>query len=526
MLGQCPIFPDLADTEEAESEFEIPGVSAVENADTNAVEPIRPRHKVGRCELHLWVNWAAAAPRIADKIRLVPEEPAGKTEQRDIDFDQRYMERAVEQARKCASEDDRVHPKVGVVVVKDGEELATAFRGELSNGEHAEFTALEKKLANEMVAGATVYTTLEPCTTRNHPKLPCAVRLIERKVRRVVIGILDPNPKISGKGFRELRKANIAVDVFPPDLMSKIEEMNREFIRHHENAPEPAPLESGAHAARATLERPADPAKKAAAAEFLRLATGKWHLQFTGGGKPIPGEKCRIDAAGGYYLLDRQPGQLWCKIEDVHYDAVTREATFFKVKMRGKHWRRRETVVLLPDGRRMEGHDGRRRSLVYDRLVADGVRCSGDPVSARDRVFISYSHKDNKFLRELLTHLKPLKLAGCVTHWSDRQIQPGSKWFDEIKNALALSKVAILLVTKDFLASDFIHEHELGPLLKEAEQGEVRILWVLVRACSYKETPLKHYEAVIPPDKPLAEMKAERDRAWVRICEEIKKAVK
>jgi hypothetical protein len=46
----------------------------------------------------------------------------------------------------------------------------------------------------------------------------------------------------------------------------------------------------------------------------------------------------------------------------------------------------------------------------------------------------------------------------------------------------------------------------------------------LGRACSYKETPLKDYQAVIPPDKPLAEMKAERDKAWVRVCEEIKKA--
>jgi hypothetical protein len=60
-------------------------------------------------------------------------------------------------------------------------------------------------------------------------------------------------------------------------------------------------------------------------------------------------------------------------------------------------------------------------------------------------------------------------------------------------------------------------------LLKEAEKGGVRILWVLVRACSYQETPLKHYQAVISLDKPLAEMRAERDRAWVRICEEIKK---
>jgi hypothetical protein len=145
--------------------------------------------------------------------------------------------------------------------------------------------------------------------------------------------------------------------------------------------------------------------------------------------------------------------------------------------------------------------------------------------SARDTVFISYSHKDKKFLDELLTHLKPLVRAERVSIWSDKQIQPGAKWFDEIMLALASTKVAVMLVTRDFLASDFIHEHELGPLLKKAQQGGVRVLWVLVRACAYKETPLKDYQALISPDKPLAEMKAERDSAWVKVCEAIKAAL-
>jgi len=157
----------------------------------------------------------------------------------DHDLDRKFMERAVEEARKSRTEDSRVHPKVGVVIVKDGKELAVAYRGEQEEGDHAEFTAMEKKLVDVEIAGATVYTTLEPCTSRNHPKVPCAVRLNERKVKRVVIGMLDPNPIISGKGVHKLREANIAVDLFPSDLMSKIEEMNREFIRHHKNASKP-----------------------------------------------------------------------------------------------------------------------------------------------------------------------------------------------------------------------------------------------------------------------------------------------
>jgi hypothetical protein len=82
-------------------------------------------------------------------------------------------------------------------------------------------------------------------------------------------------------------------------------------------------------------------------------------------------------------------------------------------------------------------------------------------------------------------------------------------------------------VSPDFLASDFIHEHELGPFLKDAAQGGVKILWIPVRESAYKQTPLKNYQAVLDPGKQLAGMpKAKRDQAWVRICEEIARAVK
>jgi TIR domain len=145
----------------------------------------------------------------------------------------------------------------------------------------------------------------------------------------------------------------------------------------------------------------------------------------------------------------------------------------------------------------------------------------------RDHVVISYSHEDEKLMKELLKHLKPFTRSGSVRHWSDQQITAGSKWFEEIRGALQQASVAVLLVSPSFLASNFIHEHELGPLLKEGEVGGVKILWLPLRASAYEETPLRDYQAVSSPDKPLAQMsKADRDEAWVRICKEIKKTVK
>jgi pyrimidine deaminase RibD-like protein/NTP pyrophosphatase (non-canonical NTP hydrolase) len=167
-----------------------------------------------------------------------------------------FMRLAIDKSKLCRSEEGRISPLVGAVVTKDGHLIESAYRGELAPGDHAEFTLLEKKLPKEMLNGSTVYTTLEPCTSRNHPKVPCADRLIERGVARVVIGMLDPNPNIRGKGQLRLRSAKIATAFFPPDLMSECEELNRDFIRAQQQSEVAADLDPS-HIA-ANVSRPLD----------------------------------------------------------------------------------------------------------------------------------------------------------------------------------------------------------------------------------------------------------------------------
>ena len=140
----------------------------------------------------------------------------------------------------------------------------------------------------------------------------------------------------------------------------------------------------------------------------------------------------------------------------------------------------------------------------------------------RDQVFVSYSHRDVEWLKKLETHLKPAVRAGKMVVWHDQQIKPASDWRKEIERALASAKVAVLLVSPDFLASDFITEHEL-PILLEARKDGVSILWLAVRYCDYKDTKIEPLQALNDPALPLAALKpTDLDRELVEICNKIK----
>src|SRR2546425_10101985 len=87
------------------------------------------------------------------------------------------------------------------------------------------------------------------------------------------------------------------------------------------------------------------------------------------------------------------------------------------------------------------------------------------------RVFVSYSHKDQRWLDRLHVHLKPLERQGLVELWDDTRIAAGTIWRSEIKQAIDTAQVAVLLISADFLASDFIAADELPPLLRRAESA-------------------------------------------------------
>src|SRR5262249_54566707 len=105
----------------------------------------------------------------------------------------------------------------------------------------------------------------------------------------------------------------------------------------------------------------------------------------------------------------------------------------------------------------------------------------------RKKVFISYSHKDIKWLDRLNTHLKDLMRPDQIEFWDDTRIQTGAQWHKEISAALNSASAAVLLISPDFIASNFIAENELPPLLAVAEKGGVNILTLILRSSNYEK---------------------------------------
>lgn len=155
-----------------------------------------------------------------------------------------HFERAFELAKECLpgirEKQDKVVPKVGVVIVKEGQVISEAYRSQTGSGDHAEYIALEKRgLDSTKFQNADLITTLEPCTKRGHGKgkLPCAEWIIRRGIRKVWIAILDRNFDIRGIGEIMLQDAGIAIGRFPDDLAKKALDLNFDHFRTIQDKP-------------------------------------------------------------------------------------------------------------------------------------------------------------------------------------------------------------------------------------------------------------------------------------------------
>jgi hypothetical protein len=187
------------------------------------------------------------------------------------------------------------------------------------------------------------------------------------------------------------------------------------------------------------------------------------------------------------------------------------------------------------------------RRLVYDRILSSRglVAMLGDVIAAslvagdtatgktakahvptktqHPSVFVSYSHGDREYLDRLRVHLKPLERLGMIELWDDTRIKSGEKWRDAITSALSRAAVAILLISADFLASDFIVDNELPPLLKAAEERGTVVLPLVLTPCRFvRDLNLAAFQAINDPRRPLIALPgAEREAVYARLAERV-----
>jgi hypothetical protein len=143
-------------------------------------------------------------------------------------------------------------------------------------------------------------------------------------------------------------------------------------------------------------------------------------------------------------------------------------------------------------------------------------------------VFISYGHTDQEpinWLAKLKLYLGLFKRQGIVDIWDDKRIDTGSRWREQIKQAVGQAKVAVLLVGPGFLGSKFISEHELPPLVQAAETDGVKIFPLVVGYCSYKKSELEPFQAFNDPDSPLEHLQVSEQNKTLRdLAEAIEEA--
>ncbi|MDP2948305.1 MAG: COR domain-containing protein [Chloroflexota bacterium] len=158
----------------------------------------------------------------------------------------------------------------------------------------------------------------------------------------------------------------------------------------------------------------------------------------------------------------------------------------------------------------------------------EGARTRGvHPGMARStiRLFYSYSHKDEALRDELETHLKLMQRQGLLETWHDRRIAPGDDWKGQIDDNLERADVILLLVSADFIASDYCYDVEMTRALEREAKGEVKVIPVILRDVNWRNAPFARLQA-LPKDGRAVTLWPDRDTAWRDVSEGIERVVK
>jgi hypothetical protein len=139
-------------------------------------------------------------------------------------------------------------------------------------------------------------------------------------------------------------------------------------------------------------------------------------------------------------------------------------------------------------------------------------------------LFYSYSHRDEQLRKRLETHVSALRQQGVITEWYDRKIVAGTDWKRNIDTHLTTAKVILLLISPDFLASDYCYGVEMERALERDANGEARVIPVMLRPVDWKGTPFAHLQFTPTDGKPVTTW-SNRDEAFADVARAIRTAI-
>lgn len=140
----------------------------------------------------------------------------------------------------------------------------------------------------------------------------------------------------------------------------------------------------------------------------------------------------------------------------------------------------------------------------------------------QSKIFISYSHKDEQYREEFEKHLVMLKRNGLIQTWNDRKILPGQNWGKEISKELEAADIIILLVSSDFLASDYCFDIEVQQAMKQHELGQSTVVPIILRPCDWHDAPFGIIQGLPKDAKPIKEY-SDIDGAFLEVVKGLKK---
>jgi tetratricopeptide (TPR) repeat protein len=148
------------------------------------------------------------------------------------------------------------------------------------------------------------------------------------------------------------------------------------------------------------------------------------------------------------------------------------------------------------------------------------------PTTKPVEIFYSYAHKDEDLRNELEKHLALLRQQGLIAPWHDRKIVPGTDWAREIDIHLNSADIILLLISADFLASDYCSGIEMKRALERYEAGEARVVPILLRSVYWKNAPFAHLQALPKEGKPVdSSLWHNHDEAFTNVVEGIHKVI-